>query len=83
MLGDHGQVGGKDGDQQEDQTPGGQAAGLGEEDAEAAEDLRGAADEDELAVGGEEGRHDAGVSAGENEVEGSGSDVEGSHDERA
>lgn len=83
VLGDHGEVGGEDSDEQEDEAPGGGAAGGGKQDAEAAQDLCGAAEEDEFAVGGEVRRHDAGVGAGEEEVEGSGGDVEGSHDEAA
>lgn len=44
VLGDHGEVGGEDGDEQKDETPGGGAAGGGKEDAEAAQDLGRAAE---------------------------------------
>jgi len=77
----HPDVGGHDGDEQENETPGGGASGLGDHEAEATGDFGGAADEDQLAVGGEVVGHDAGVCAREDEVERAGGDVERAHEE--
>jgi hypothetical protein len=83
VLCDHGDVCGEDGDQEGDEAPGCGAAGLGDKDAEAAEDLGGTTDEDEFTVRGQKGRDDAGVGAGGEEVKGASTDVEGAHDEAA
>ena len=83
VVGDQGKVGGEDGDEQEDESPGGGPAGCGKEDAEAAEHLGRTAEQDELARGREVARHDAHVGGGEQEVEGAGRDVEDAHDDGA
>ncbi len=83
VLGDHGDVCREDSDQEEDDAPGCRLAGLADEDADAAKDLRPAAEVDELAMCGEVGWHDAGVGSGGDEVQGPGTDVESTHDEAA
>ena len=82
--GDEGAVGGKAGDEEGHEAPGGGAtglagAGLGDEDPETAGDLRGTAEEDELAVSRQIVGHDAYVGGGRSEVEAAGDDIESTH----
>lgn len=72
MVDDHLDIRGHHRDEQGDEAPCCRRAGGGEKEAQAAEDLKEAAEVDELEMGREVGRHDPNVDLRDQEVEGSG-----------
>ena len=80
MVGDHGEVGREDGEEQGDKAPGGCRLGHGDEEADTAEDLGNAADLNEERGMRQVSGDDAHVGRGEEEMQRACDDVERGHD---
>ena len=79
MLRNHGQISGEHGDKQDNKAPGGVAARGGNENTGTAENFCCSAEEDELAVGRQVGRHNGHVRAGKKEMERASTEVQDAH----